>query len=186
MLEAYTVYYDCSPTPVVPYNPRGSNDPSDAVGDYSFSGGAGPVASRIQGLTDIRSGNPGEVNTVAIVNPIVGGDHAIAGISLTFRYVTGYNPPSGQTYAGPTFALAFLDAQTQAVVATVYNSPVLDKYSFDDFTTYSPPINVNVGGLSISTESPLLAALIFTNNQRNLQIPIEGTGVGLNVTITWN
>ncbi len=65
-----------------------------------------------------------------------------------------------------------LDEASNAVVATIFSSEVLNKYSFDRFTGYSPPINVSATGLKIPNGRVLRVAFLFHNNDQNLQVPV--------------
>jgi hypothetical protein len=70
------------------------------------------------------------------------------------------------------------------VVATIYTSPPLDKYLFDRGDQYSPPIVVDVTGLSIDNTNALFLALSITNNAHNVQIPLTEED-GLRVKVGW-
>merc|ERR1712185_580414 len=94
----------------------------------------------------------------------------------------GYNAV-GQSGA-PTVSLVVLDAATGAELKTVYTSGPLNKYGFDKFTGYSPPVNATVKGLQIPNGNALQLAFKFTNNQRNLQIPV--TEALLKVSVGWS
>ncbi len=60
-----------------------------------------------------------------------------------------------------------------AQVRTVYTSPVLDAWSFDNYKGYSPPATVSLSNLGIPNTQPLLVQLQFTNNARNLQVRVR-------------
>lgn len=170
--------------PVIPYSPTGGVVPTTA-NDFRFGGGSGLVPSKLTGLSDIRSGNPGEINTVTILRAVWGKGHFIHQLSLVYRYVAGYTPTPPTTKEGSQFSLVIVDYETHKDLHTVYTSPILDKYSFDNFKGYSPPIFVNVNNLHIDNTNAILLVLRFINNQRNLQILIE-KDVGLNLTVHWN
>lgn len=70
-------------------------------------------------------------------------------------------------------------------VATLYTSPPLVNYSFDDFKGYSPPIHVRAGGLSLPNGRSLYVALRFDNHERNVQIGIDKDR-GLFVSVKWS
>ena len=57
------------------------------------------------------------------------------------------------------------------------------KYQYSPFAGYSPPIHVDVKGLNVSTDTPLKLAIAVTNNQRNLQLPVDVDG--FIASITW-
>lgn len=185
MNERYTVYFNLKPDSYIPYTPGGASVPSLTANDYSFGGGSGIVESRVAGLQDIRSGNPNEVNQVLSEHLIYAPGHSIKSFSMTFRYLAGYQPPQGQTVLGSNFTVSFLNVNTGKVGSAVYSSPVLDKYSFDDYTTYSPAIQVAASGLSIANDDPLQISLTFYDNARNLQFMLQDK-IGLNFTISWN
>eukprot|EP00854_Cymbomonas_tetramitiformis_P005362 gene5362-6506_t len=67
---------------------------------------------------------------------------------------------------------------------TVYTSPPLDAYSFDNYKGYSPPQLIDVGNLHISNSEPLLLQVTFQNNERNLQVQLN-PHTGLNLTVVW-
>ena len=69
MEEQYTVYFSTTPNSNVPYNPRGAVVPTLTGADFDFNGGASAVPSRMDGLTDIRSGNPNEVRRGSVMLP---------------------------------------------------------------------------------------------------------------------
>jgi len=85
---------------------------------------------------------------------------------------------------GSTLSVVLLDAANHSDVATLYTSPPLDAYSFDNFKGYSPPVDVDVRGLDVPNGRALYVALRFHNNERNLQVPIDPED-GLSVRITW-
>ena len=80
-------------------------------------------------------------------------------------------------------SVVLIDGASMKAIKTIYTSPPLDKYSFDHFTQYSPPVHVSAHGLGVSNEQPIILALQVENNQRNLQIPIDKAG--FNATVRW-
>lgn len=127
---------------------------------------------------DLRSGDPGTVTTAVLATPIWGAEsqsakmaHSISSVELTFRYVAGYGS-SGGSQKGATLSIVLIDAATQDVVSTLYTSPPLVNYSFDDFKGYSPPIHVHVSELQILNGRALHMALRFHNNDRNVQVSL--------------
>jgi hypothetical protein len=68
-----------------------------------------------------------------------------------------------------------------AVLAVLYSSPVLDHYPFDVCATcYSPPIVVDIRGLSLNATNGIVFALRFHNNARNVQLKLP-----LPATLSW-
>jgi len=122
------------------------------------------------------------VSTALIKSPLVGLGHYLDSISVSFCYIAGYNAV-GQPGAS-TVSIVVIDATTSAELKTVYTSGPLNKYGFDKFTGYSPPVNVTVKGLQIPNGNALQLAFKFTNNQRNLQIPVTSTL--LKVSVGWS
>ena len=172
-------------TPTVPYAPGTVAVPS-AGDDMTFAGGSALAASKLpQATNDIRSGDP-HLSTVArLSSALEGGGHYLEDVSLSFRYVAGYTPPAGTAAAGSTVDLVLVDTATQRDVATVWRSPVLDAYSYDNYTGYSPPVTASGTGLHVANWQPLSLELRFTNNDRNLQLALV-PGQDLNVTVRWS
>merc|ERR1712039_116942 len=50
----------------------------------------------------------------------------------------------------------------------------------------SPLINVSATNLDIPNDSPVILAMEVTNNDRNLQIPIDDLADGFNIRLTWS
>ena len=159
--------------------------------DLALSGGASILTSRQAGHMDIRTGSPNSISKVAIMHPIGGTDqhgngHYISDISFTFKYVAGYTPAAGQLKKGSQLSLLLVDAKNESQVNTVlWTSEPLDKYSFDKYQGYSPPMQVHVTNLHLQDGGPRqLLVLHCSNNDRNLQIQLDQVH-GLNVTIGW-
>ena len=172
-----------------------AHHPGDGKGVMAselVTGGCSFTASRDpKFVTDLRSGNPGEVTTAVIGHPVWGAAspsaakaHTLVSVSLAFRYIAGYTPQPGQSKQGSTLSVVLLDAANLTDVATVYTSPPLTEYSFDDYKGYSPPIKVDAQGLSVPNGRALYVAIRFNNNQRNLQVPLDPTS-GLGVRVAW-
>ena len=105
---------------------------------------------------------------------------------MAFRYIAGYGcgqktPCNKQP---GTVSLALVDATTQQHMQTVYTSPPLGQYDFDNYKGYSPPIEVNLKGLNITNSKPVMLKLLFDNNQRNMQIQLA-PATGLNISVGW-
>jgi hypothetical protein len=94
-------------------------------------------------------------------------------VHMSFRYVAGYTPGPGQTKKAPVVKLLVLDLATSKVLATAWTSSPLGNYSYDHFTSYSPPVVVAATGLAVPTDTPVILALEIINNDRNLQIPVD-------------
>jgi hypothetical protein len=52
-------------------------------------------------------------------------------------------------------------ASLKAVGAPLYTSPALGQYPYSPFAGYSPPVVVEVSGLSVRTDKPLLLPLRY-------------------------
>ena len=123
----------------------------------------------------------------------------IQSISFSFRYITGYeDAPSGH---GANLSLAVSQDTLQASGDVVYSSPHFTEYAYRyaqchlanltcllyassaNNSNYSLPVEVHVGGLSISASSKYNSRLqlAFANNDRNLQILIP---FQVNITCT--
>lgn len=156
--------------------------PSSSVNDYSFHDGASEVPSLIKGAIDIRSGNVGDNSTVILETLIAGKGHNLDSVSLSYKYVCGYN--SLKKKDGPALDIAVLDASDQ-VVKVIYSSPVLNKYSFDHFKGYSPAIDITASNLALPNTYGLKLAILFHNNAGNLQLSLDQSA-GLNVKVLWS
>lgn len=131
MEEEYCVYFKTSGESNIPYSPGGAAVPSASSGDWQFSG-AGIAPTRQPGASvDLRTDGPNSVSTMTMIHPIVGQNHDIAQVSLSFCYVAGYDSGPG---AWPTLSVVLLDAVNGKTVKTVWASSPLDKYEFDHFT----------------------------------------------------
>jgi hypothetical protein len=176
--------------PPVPYDPSGAIVPSTAAGDFDVSGGATIGGSRpdaqTSGAANIRTGGPGQVSRIVIGGGLLGRGHRLDAVSLRFRYVAGYTPPAGQARRAPVVRLLVLDQESRRVVATVGVTPPLGEYSYDHFKSYSPPVRLGASGLALPNDAPLVLALEVSNNERNLQIPIDDKAEGFDVHVAWS
>jgi hypothetical protein len=165
----------------VPYVPAGRSLPTQSAADWVLSGGAGVAPTRVPGSsgTDIRSGGPGGVGSAMLAHPLDSRGHLLTGVSLSFQYVAGYTPPSGQTINGSTVSVRLVDAHNLSTVATICTTPQLNNYSFDHFTSESPPVHCNASEFAIGWPRQLAIQLIFTNNQRNIQVPLNTIVLGV-------
>jgi len=181
MEEEYCVYFRTTGQSDVRYAPGGALVPSASSADWQFSN-AGTASTRMSDATlDLRTAGPNLKSTLTIVHPIVGEGHSIDKVSLSFQYVAGFDSGDG---AWPIVSVVLLDALDGKVVKALWKSPPLDKYQFDKFTGYSPPIFMNTSGLTVSNDEPLFVSLVVDNNARNLQIPLISS-TGLNVHVEW-
>merc|ERR1711957_817999 len=164
------------PAPPAPYAPNGTFVPSsNGNRDLELSNGAsvsgGPQDDKCSG-NNVRTGNAGDHSKVAIRHWLRGFGHNISRVRLSFRYVAGYTPSSGQKKKGAEARLVLLrnvtedllancergsrpaEAIENAIVATLFTSGPLIDYSYDHFTSYSPPVSVDVAGLAIPNSEP--------------------------------
>jgi len=167
----------------VVYVPEGCALPAQSSTDWSFSGGAGTAPTRKPGGSgsDIRSGGPGQVAEAVLAHPLDSRGHLLTEVNLSFQYVAGYTPPPDHPTNGSTVSVGLVDAHNGAHVATLCTTPPLSNYSFDHFTSESPPVHCNATKLSIGWGRQMSVALTLTNNQRNVQIPLAT----LKLTVRW-
>jgi len=174
--------------PPVPFDPDGAVLPSSSVADFGLSGGASVTHSHEDDLTSgaaIRTGNPGGVSRIEIGAGLIGNGHALDAISLQFRYEAGYTPAEGQTKQASTLRVILIEQDSGDEVKELFASAPLGNYSYDDFTTYSPPVVVAATGLNLPNEKTLVLTLEVTNNERNLQIPVDDLADGMKVKVQW-
>merc|ERR1712085_17362 len=147
----------------------------------------GPRDNLTTGSTSLRSGHPGGVSVIKVGSPagIVGNGHRIDSISMSFRYIAGYTPKDPSLLRAPTVRLLVLDHATQEVLKQLPSTEPLGNYSCDHFVGYSTPISMRSSDLDIPNDSPVDIALQVTNNQRNLQIPVDNLADGFNLKVTW-
>merc|ERR1719469_566099 len=175
----------------VSYSNDGAQLPTQDANDFVFAsgestaevlgllvGGANTAASKKQGVTDVRSGNPGEVTTATVGHAIESAGHYITNVDFTYQYVAGY----GVDGVATTLSLVLVDSVTGLDLQTVYESPPLADYSFDQFVGYSPLIVAHASDLKINSPHAMLMVLRFQNNQRNAQIPLDT----LNISVAWS
>ena len=162
--------------------------PSSSAGDFGLSGGATLTNSHSDNATSglaIRSGNPGTISRISIGPGLIGNGHKLDSISMQFRYEAGYTPEAGQTKQPATVRLLLTDVATEAEVRELWKSGPLGNYSYDQFTGYSPPIEVRATGLAQPNEAALMLTLEVTDHDRNLQLPIDNLVAGWNVKVSW-
>merc|ERR1711879_252133 len=92
-----------------------------------------------------------------------------------------HNLAVGDRMASTVKVLLIDASSTSTVLKTLAEVGPLGDYSWDHFTGYSPPIEVHATGLNLSNEAPVLLALEITNNDRNLQIPIDDLADGSDI-----
>merc|ERR1711959_459263 len=172
---------------MIPYNPQGAIVPSSTAADLLTQGSAsitgGPQDAGTSGHANIRSGNPGQTSRVFLRSGLIAPGHVIDTVTLSFRYVAGYQ--GGRMAPTADVLLVNASSQTQ-VLRTLLKTGPLGKYSWDHFTGYSPPISVNATGLQLANDGPVLLALEMHNNDRNLQIPVDDLAAGFNVQVHWS
>jgi len=174
--------------PQVPYNPGGAVVPSSSAADFDSEGASisgGRSDDSTSGSALLRTGGPGQTTTIRIGSGILGEGHHLDSVSMSFRYTAGYTPSEGQTKQAPVVKVQILDLASGDVLKTVFTSQPLGDYSFDRFAGYSPRIEVNATDLDLSNDGPVILALEVTNNERNLQIPIDDIADGFGIQIRW-
>ena len=173
----------------VPYSPSGVILPTTSPADFGLSGGASITGGRADNATSghssIRSGSPGQVSRIQIGAGFVGNGHKLDRVTMHFRWSAGYTPPEGQTKEAPTVRALLVDVATSKEVHELYKTGGLGNCSWDRFTTYSPPVEIDVTGLDLDNDAALAVVLEVTNNARNLQIPIDDLTSGWAVHVTW-
>ena len=174
--------------PPVPYSPSGGIVPSNAAGDIDAEspasiGGRAPSDADTSGGANIRTGGPGQTALIKIGTGIIGPGHKLDTVTMQFRYSAGYTMPSAKN--APTLKVLVLDTATGTPLKTLFQSGPLGNYSFDHFTGYSPAIKISATGLDMPNDKEVTIAMEVTNNQRNLQIPIDDKANGFNVKVTW-
>lgn len=170
---SYRTYHD------VQYAPGGGRAlPAQTAADWALSGGASAVATRMPhgNGSDVRSGGPGGVGHALLTHPLDSQGHTLEEVRLSFQYVAGYSPPPGkeQSVNASTVSVALVDAhEPSSLLATLCTTAPLGNYSFDHFTTESPPVHCNASGLALGHNRQMALLLVLTNHQRNLQIPLS-------------
>jgi len=173
---------DYLPQSAVPYSPGPAS--SLPTTEWLFPDGATrmPAKDKAIGGSDIRSGGPGQTTLAKLAHPLDSQGHLLTSARVCFQYVAGYGcGPQAPTKQGATLTLALLDAVNGSAVADVWTSDELKNYSYDVFTTESPPICGGASGLSIAYSRQLQLALRFTNNECNVQVPMRT----MNASVAW-
>jgi hypothetical protein len=149
------------------------------AGGASFISGHGAP----HGLS-LRTGSPGQTTGASFPYPmLLAPGSTITAVSFSYRYVTGFEKtPSGH---GTNFSLIISDLDAAMNGGdVVYASPPLTEYSYSqNESNYSVPVPAHWAG---TAKIPAASAgggrrlqLVFTNNDRNLQIAVPFT---VNVT----
>lgn len=167
------------------YSAHGSAVPTAGASDLAPEGGASLKVSREPGHEDLRSGTPGQTSTATLMHPLAGQGHYITAFSMSYRYAAGYNCLPGNCDSPPHIKVIAADATSGKTLSTLYTSPDLDEYSFDEYAGYSPLQTVNVDGLRVSNSELVLLKLIMVNGKHNLQIQLD-PDVGLNMSVQWS
>ena len=170
---------DYLPQSAVPWRPGGKA--TLPTTDWMFSGGASSVGTRDPHGSgdDIRSGGPGQVSLARLAHPLDGQGHMLSAAHVCFTYVAGYG--CGPSRKGPTVTLVVLDALDGSIVSEIWTSAPLTNYSFDHFTSESPPVCGGASGLALGHGRQVQLALRFSNAQCNLQLPMRT----MNASVAW-
>ena len=177
--------------PPLPYDPRGAAPPSDAAGDFELFDGAtftpahARKDNRTSGTSSIRTGGPGQTSLVAIGPGFLAPGYAIDTVSLSFRYAAGYTPAAGQTKKAAAVSVVLISRDSRKVLKTLATTPPLGAFSWDVWTSYSPPITVHASDVGVPNDAVVSIALQVSNHDRNLQIPVDDLSGGLGVKLTW-
>ena len=141
-----------------------------------------PARDARLGGSDIRSGAPGQTSLALLAHPLDGRGHTLSAARVCFQYTSGYGcGPKAPGKLGASVTLSLLDVVDGTVVADVGTSAPLANYSFDAFTTESPPVCVGAAGLAVSHPRQLQLGLRFVNHECNLQLPMAT----MNVSVAW-
>jgi hypothetical protein len=124
---------------------------------------------------NLRSGNPGETNSVRVGLVMQSAQHTVFSVSFSYRYVSGYGPAGRER--GTNFTV-FLTRVCSGTKIPIYSSPDLVDYPFDVCSyCYSPPVSVHVPGMHLDVKEATELEFVFQNNDRNVQLllPIDFT-----------
>ena len=140
-----------TPSPSAKFSAQGATiTPTDAYANFTYVNDVAAAAvSKLPNTMDIRSGEPGETTKVIVKSEIVGEGHYLDTVTVAFRYVYGYGPAGVANPDGVTMSLVVVDAASKSEDKIIYTSPVLNKYSWDQFKGYSPTINATAKNLKI-------------------------------------
>ncbi len=183
--------------PLVSYSLHGAIVPSNDADDFDVKAPGdigvgppvfprGPPDSRSTGLQNIRTGEPGDTCIIQVGPGIIGNGHVIDTVSMTFRYSVGYHIPAGPDPGKDPMVRVYLaDLASGRELQTLGATGPLGNYSYDRFKTFSPEIPIAASGLGLPNDQPVAIMMEVTNNQRNLQIPIDDKANGWNIRVTW-
>jgi len=185
--EEYTVYFDTA-VRTVPYSAGGAVVPTLAATDFILSDGASSANGPSDPLTSgpgLRSGNPGQTSRITLAHPLLAPGHVIASLSMSYRWIAGYSPAPGAQKDGAVVSVLLASSDGEPL-ATLYTSSPLTNYSYDQFTTYSPPELVHATAINLPNDQLVFIAIEVANHQRNLQLPLDDLALGFNCTVTWH
>lgn len=173
--ESYTAYWKVGPRPPpISYNGTAETRLDGSASHWSSTGGAS-----IDG-EQIRSGNPGEQNSIRLDAFVDAASHGVAALHFTYNVNAGYGAAGAP--GGSNFSVVFFDACSDAVRATWYLSPVISAPSYDACPTCYATVVVNatLPAPVVIPGGPVAVGLVFQDNQRNLNF-----GLPLDVTVEW-
>jgi len=184
-----SVFPTAKPLIPAPYAPGGTIIPATAQDVLATM----PAAvqdnnGKDKGYMALRSGEPKQLSQAWLVTPVAGPGHRIAGMRLSYRYVTGYNKDNGKTGVGANFTVSLSSDGGRPGEASdvIYKSPEIKDHSFDtckplgEISCYSPPVEVEVASLDLSAESPRFVNIAFQSHDHTIQLLLP-----LNITILW-
>lgn len=188
VLASLAIAAAASDSAIAPSKTANATVPTTSLVDYAFASGAasvsGPRDAACSG-TNIRSGNPGVTSQIQLTHPLLAPGFTIDTLSLQFRYSAGYTPAPGRSANASTVSVLLVSTSGETL-ATVYKSPPLGEYSFDNFKGYSPPIRAaNALPLGVSNDAMVFIVMEVHNNQRNLQLPLDDLARGWSCNVTW-
>lgn len=102
---------------------------------------------------------------------------------MSFKYVAGYNCLPSSCDEPPHIEVVATDGKD--TIATLYTSPPLSNYSYDQYKGYSPLQLVDVDGLRVANSKSVFLALRMVNGKHNLQLQVD-PHKGFDVTVHWS
>ena len=134
---------------------------ADCRSDFKYGGGAGETADPVH---SIRSGNPSQLSSAAIAQPLLPGT-TVQRVAFDYQYNTGYG------HGGDNITSTNFTAYVGGVA--VYSSPPLVDYAYEDNRSlYSPPVHVDAAvqiAVPANASNPRFE-IHFANNDRNVQL----------------
>ena len=155
-----------------------------ASGSHAALRPSGPSDGSCDGA-NIRSGNPGDVSRITLSHPLLAPGYAIENVSLAFRYAAGYTPAAGVTHNASVASLLLVDENGDVLNSSAVTRP-LGNFSFDHFTSYSPPVPLSLAAAGVPNDRLVFVAIEVRNNQRNLQIALDDLRSGFNASVSWS